>query len=574
MHRVSIAGIITGWPHFDQRSMNVLLTTINSKYIHQNLAIRLLYALNKNHEGLSIHEFDSKTNTSEIVEFCSTYNLVAFSCYIWNITQTLEVARKIKQLNPACEILLGGPEVSYDWKEIIALPEIDFIILGEGEIPFSLLLNSYPALDRVPGLVWKKDGKSIENKSPEIFDLQQLQNINPYKSIPAEELQHKICYIEASRGCPNCCEFCLAGLHNKIRYLPLENIHANLLYLIENGRVIKFLDRTFNTHPAFAISIFQFILNHYKPGNIFQFEIKADILQDDLITFIRLHVPKGIFRFEIGIQTLNAKSNHEVKRKQNFDNIKAFIRQITGKIEIHLDLIVGLPHDYLADIKYSFEEVFKLYAPELQLGFLKFLKGTPIRENYQEHAYRFDPLPPYQIIESKYLTNEEIATIMLVEHTLDIYWNKKRALHTLKYVSLTYSIFDFLHGLSIYRKETNGLQNNGLTEIYNTLYEFSMQNYPGNSILQELIALDYYLQHKVKPGIRFLPEISKETKVKIFNTLKLNHHKYRYVIHTVNFSVQKLLNYGIIEPATDLLIIEYVGVDKPRILLQNNQNCD
>jgi anaerobic magnesium-protoporphyrin IX monomethyl ester cyclase len=547
--------------------MKILLTTINSKYIHQNLAIRLLYELNKEYEGLSIQEFSPKDSASEIIGLCCTYDIVAFSCYIWNILQTLEVAQMIKQLNPACKILLGGPEVSYDWEEIITLPAIDFIILDEGEMPFSSLLKEFPLVDKVPGLVWKKNGKVIENNAPEVFNLQQLQNINPYAGVDDAELKNKICYIEASRGCPNCCEFCLAGLNNKLRYLPEETIHKNLLYLMDNGRMIKFLDRTFNTHPAFAISVFQFILHHYKPGNIFQFEIKADILQDDLIAFIRNYVPKGIFRFEIGIQTLNAKSNSEIKRKQNFENIKTFIAQIADKIEIHLDLIVGLPHDYLDDIRYSFEEVFKLFAPELQLGFLKFLKGTPIRKKYQEHDYQFDSLPPYQILESKYLTRTQIEGIVLVEHALDIYWNKKRALHTLKYVALTYSIFDFLYGLGLYRKEKTGLRNDGLIEIYSTLHEYSMQHFPENDILPELIALDYYMHYKVKPGIRFLSEISKGERGLIIDRLKLNHHKYRYVMHIVHFSLLKLLRHGVVESSTNLLIIEYTGVDKPRVLL-------
>ena len=547
--------------------MKVLLTTINSKYIHQNLAIGLLFALNKHHEELSLHEFDQKSGNDEITGFCSSYQLVAFSCYIWNIRQTLKVAKKIKQVNPACKILLGGPEVSYDWEEIIASRDIDFIICGEGEIPFLSFLNSYPIIDQVPGLIWKKEGEVIENYVPELFNLQQLQHTNPYQYLSPGDLKHKICYIEASRGCPNCCDFCLAGQQNKVRYLPMENIESNLLYLMEKGRVIKFLDRTFNANSAFAISIFQFILAHYKPGNIFQFEIKADILQEDIISFIRFHVPRGIFRFEIGIQTLNATSNSEVKRKQNFENIKTFIGKISDKIEIHLDLIVGLPHDYLADIKHSFEEVFKLFAPELQLGFLKFLKGTPIRENYQKHDYQFDPLPPYQIIESRYLTKVEIEEIALLEHSLDIYWNKKRALHTLRYVAVTYSIFDFLLGFGRYRKEKNGFQSNGLTELYTTLHEYSTLQYPDNYLLHELIALDYYLQHKVKPGIRFLPEISKGEKVEIFDKLKLNHHKYRYILHVVHFSLPKLVNSGIVDPSTNLLIIEYSGVDNPRIIV-------
>lgn len=547
-------------------AVNVLLTTINSKYIHQNLALGLLYALNNKHDGLHVKEFTLKTDTSEIAAYCEQYDMVAFSCYIWNITQTLDATRKIKQINPDCKILLGGPEVSYEWDDIITLPYVDFIITEEGEVPFSKLLEVYPNVHVVPGLIWKNEGNIIVNKAAEIFDLQQLQYINPYQNLDAEELKHKVCYIEASRGCPNCCSFCLAGLYNKVRNLPMENIQANLLYLMEHGRVIKFLDRTFNTHPVFAISIFRFILDHYKPGNVFQFEMKADILQEELITFIRTHVPKGVFRFEIGIQTLNAQSNKEIKRRQHFENIKAFIDQVSEQVEIHVDLIVGLPHDYMADIKYSFEEVFKLFAPELQLGFLKFLKGTPIREKYKEHDYQFDPLPPYQITESKYLSKQEIEQVALVEHALDIYWNKKRALHTLKYVASTYSIFDFLHGLGLYHQEHYGTKTPGITELYTSLYPFSQQQYPKDIILQELIVLDYYLQHKIKPGVRFLAEINKPERAEMLDKLKLNHHKYRYVMHRVHFSVQRLINSGVIEPSEDLLVVEYTGVQWPRIV--------
>lgn len=547
--------------------MNVLLTTINSKYIHQNLAIGLLYELNKAHEGLCVCEFNAKVDRTEMVSYCTDFQIVAFSCYIWNIKQILEVAASIKQINPACKILLGGPEVSFEWNEIIALPEIDYIIVGEGEIPFSSFLKNYPDVNQVPGLVWKENGTIVENKPSDVFDLQQLNGLNPYSCIPAEELKHKICYIEASRGCPNTCGFCLAGLYNNLRYLPIDVIQTNLLYLMENGRTIKFLDRTFNTHPAFAISVFQFILDHYKPGNVFQFEIKADIFQKELIAFIQENVTKGVFRFEIGIQTLNAESNQEVKRRQNFDNIKAFIEQVADKVEIHLDLIVGLPHDYLSDIQYSFEEVFKIFAPELQLGFLKFLKGTPIRQNYRLHNYRFDTLPPYQIIESKYLSKKQIEDIMLLEHVLDVYWNKKRALNTLKYVATTYSSFSFLQDLGLYWAKKNGLQNTGLIDIYVLLFEFSEFYYPDDELLIELIALDYYMQHKIKPAIRFLKEISKTEHFEMCERLKLNHHKYRYVMHQVHFSLYKFVNQGVIEPSCEMLIIEYSGVEKPRIIL-------
>ncbi len=547
--------------------MKVLLTTINSKYIHQNLAIRLLYELNKVHTGLNVREFNLKDNPDEIADYCSKFELVAFSCYIWNITQTLDIAKRIKQRNASCKILLGGPEVSYEWKDIIALPEVDFIILGEGEIPFTSFLKEFPDFGKVPSLVWKIGEDVVQNHLSESINLQLLQNINPYQSIAAEELNTKISYIEASRGCPNCCEFCLAGLDNKLRFFRMETIQSNLLYLMEHGKTIKFLDRTFNARPDFAISILRFILENHKPGNIFQFEIKADIIQPEFIDFIKQNVPKGLFRFEIGIQTLNSRSNQEVKRRQNFENIKTFVNAVSAKVEMHLDLIVGLPHDYFADIKYSFEEVFKLFAPELQLGFLKFLKGTPIRNNSEKHHYKFDPLPPYQIIESKYLGKTELENIEAVEQTLDIYWNRKRALQTLKYIALNYSIFDFLLGLSLFQKQRTNMASDGLIEIYLTLQEFAVQHYPSDQILQELIALDYYTSYKVKPGTRFLQEIGNEERNAIVEKQKLNLHKYRYAIHQVNFSVDELVKNDRVKPMPDLLIIEYTGTDKPTIVL-------
>ncbi len=548
--------------------MNVLLTTINSKYIHQNLAIRLLYELNKDFDSLKIHEFSLKNSTDEIATFCNKFDIIAFSCYIWNITKTLEAAKAIKGINPTCKILLGGPEVSYEWEEIIALPEVDFIILDEGETPFAEFLASYPTFKIVPGLVWKSADGKVHQNSPVLFNLDHYRNINPYLSIPLTELKHKIGYIEASRGCPNQCAFCLAGLQNKLRYLPKQALQTNLLYLMEHGRVIKFLDRTFNTHPDYAIEVFRFILDHYKEGNIFQFEIKADHRQPELIEFIKKNVPKGLFRFEIGIQTLTAKANQEVNRRQDFENIKWFIEQVADKVEIHLDLIVGLPHDYYDDIKYSFEEVFKLFAPELQLGFLKFLKGTPIRQNASLHNFSYQANPPYQIIESNYLSANELADFEDAEDALDIYWNKKRTIHTLRYIALNYSIFDFLNGLGRFLKAKNQMENKGLTHVYKTIFDFATGYFSNDILVPELIALDYYLQHKIKPATLFLPELNKTERKQVVDRLKLNHHKYRHAIHNIHFDVQQLIEFRLVKPKDDLLIIEYSGVDKPRVIFE------
>ncbi len=546
--------------------MQVLLTTLNAKYIHMNLAIRLLYELNKEHEGLDWKEFTIKEDKNGIAEECSKYAIVAFSCYIWNITQTLEVAKKIKVLNPNCKILLGGPEVSYDWKDVIALAEVDYIIIGEGETPFTEFLNSYPNVESVSSLVWKKETAVFENKMAPMFELKNFENINPYINDKPTELLNKVCYIETSRGCPYKCEFCLASLDNKVRYLPTDNIKSNLLYLMQHGRTIKFLDRTFNIKKDFTIDIFKFILENHRPENVFQFEITADIVHPDIIKFIDEHVPKGLFRFEIGIQTVNQKANLEVSRKQNFDKTKGIIQQLDKKIEMHLDLIVGLPLDYWEDIKFSFEEVFKLYAPELQLGFLKFLKGTPVREKYEKYGFKFDPNPPYQIIESNYLSAEQLHQITLVEHSLEVYWNKKRAPHTLKYITTNYSIFDFLLGLGLHFESKRDLHKFSLNDIFEIMTEYVSEKFSDDPIINQLVAVDYYLHHKVKPQTLFIEEIERMQKSKIIEDKKLNHHKFRYIMLPLQFNFNAFEKENIIENKNSTIIIQYDGVNKAKVI--------
>lgn len=545
--------------------MRVLLCTLNAKYIHVNLAIRLLYELNKDNKGLEWKEFTIKEDKDEIAGHCAQFDVVAFSCYIWNITPTLEVAKKIKAINPNTKILLGGPEVSYEWQNIIALEEIDYIITGEGEIPFKKFLDAYPDIELVPNLVNKKDGQILHLQKAETFELINYKDIMPYCNDVPETLFNRVLYVETSRGCPYKCEFCLASLDNKVRYLPDQSIKATLLYLMTHGRVIKFLDRTFNIKKDFTLDIFRFILEHHRPENVFQFEITADILHPDIIKFIHEYVPAGLFRFEIGIQTVNQKANLEVSRKQNFEKTKGIINSLSHKVEMHLDLIVGLPLDYWDDIKYSFEEVFKLFAPELQLGFLKFLKGTTMRDKAQ-HGFIFDPNPPYQLIESKYLSKEQLAEIVQLEHALEIYWNKKRAINTLKYVTSKYGSFDFLLGLGIYFGSKRDYHKFSLMDVYEILYSFAEQNYPGDQVLKELITVDYYLQSKVKPKSSFVNELSKEDRNSMVEALKLNHHKFRFAILPLSFNFKKFAASNQIETSPFKLVIQYTGTSKPEIV--------
>jgi anaerobic magnesium-protoporphyrin IX monomethyl ester cyclase len=545
--------------------MQVLLTTLNAKYIHLNLAIRLLYDLNKDCGYLHWQEFTIKQSKQEIATECSKYDIVCFSCYIWNITQTLEVCTLIKSQNPQIKILLGGPEVSYDWHDVIVHDAVDYIITGEGEIPFQQFLHHFPKVDLVPNLVYKKDGGIHYHQQQVQFDLQLYANRNPYQYDNPADLYNKICYVETSRGCPYKCEFCLASLDNKVRQLPIDTIKQQLLYLMQHGRTVKFLDRTFNIKKDFTIDMFKFILKHHQPHHVFQFEITADIVHPDIIAFINEHVSKGLFRFEIGIQTVNKQSNLAVSRKQNFSKTADIINQLKDKIEMHLDLIVGLPLDYWEDTKYSFEEVFKLYPPELQLGFLKFLKGTPVREKYEQYQYEFDYLPPYQIIQSKFLSKEELHEITIIENALEIYWNKKRTKHLLQYVAVKYSIFDFFNGLGNEFLQHHDFHKHSLQNIYDVAQSYLNQYFKDDLIAHQMLAIDYFLQFKIRPKAYENLVLNKEQQFKLIEELQLNHHQQRFVFLPISFNYEKFKKYQAIEMSDEILLFTYDGKNNPTI---------
>jgi anaerobic magnesium-protoporphyrin IX monomethyl ester cyclase len=548
--------------------MRVLLTTLNAKYIHTNLAIRLLYALNRErHAGLEYHEFTIKEDRDKVAQACAAYDIVAFSCYIWNITQTLDAARRIKKHNPAVKILLGGPEVSYDWQDILQRPEVDYIITGEGEIPFQQFLDQYPEVSDVPNLASKADAGVQYHQESTQFDVAQYHDLMPYAWDDPEVLATKVLYIETSRGCPYKCEFCLASLDNKVRYLPDPHIKSTLLYLMQHGKVIKFLDRTFNIKRDFTLDIFQFILDHHRPGNVFQFEITADILHPEIIRFIQEKAPKNLFRFEIGIQTVNREANLAVSRKQSFDKTTSIIRSLEAYVEMHLDLIVGLPLDRWEDIKFSIESVFALHPPELQLGFLKFLKGTPVRYKYAEHDYVFDPEPPYQIIESKYLSRDELHRLEVLEHALEIYWNKKRALHTLKYAAAQYGIFDFLLGLGLYFGQYRAYHQYTQQDVYDLLEGFIREKYPADENLLPLMTLDYYVSFKTRPKTAYFPEIDAYEKSAL---LAQRGHGSRAVVLELPFQYHPMVARGVVETGKETVVIAYDGRNFPTVLTQNS----
>jgi radical SAM superfamily enzyme YgiQ (UPF0313 family) len=427
---------------------------------------------------VDLKEFNIKDNVDDIYNFIleNNFDVVGISCYIWNIELIKKLLLKLR--NHEIKIILGGPEVSYNASYYLNNDLCDFVIKNEGEEAFNLLLHYLDnkiAINEIPNL-YHKDG----------FTFDRLVDISKTKMAYhlLDDLANKIIYIETSRGCPFKCGYCMASLDNKLRFFDIEEIKNEVFLLInKGGRVFKFLDRTFNANKKNFLSLIEFIIKHHKDNNSFQFEITGDLLDDDVIEYINSHAPKNLFRFEIGIQSTNIKANKAVYRIQNNEKLFHNIRLIQDAkvIDLHLDLIAGLPYEDYASFINTFNEVLSLRPKELQLGFLKLLKGTKLYEEKEMYGYVFNEVAPYDIISNNFLSKEEIDNIHLLEEAFERFYNKdnyKTAINfALDNVDNAFEFFLSLGKMEMLSKrleDTFKLLDNALIIIFLTL--------PGNGL--------------------------------------------------------------------------------------------
>lgn len=520
--------------------MNVLLIGINSKYIHPSLAI---YQLAKNTTyDVTTKEFTIKDNINNIFNYIKNEQptIIGFSIYIWNITIIKDLSILIKKHLPNTKILYGGPEVSFDPETYLLNHYADYVIYSEGEESFHLLLDciyNHKVLNEVPNLVYWDDNQIIT--TPNV--LPDLNNIK-LATLDVKDFEKRIVYLESSRGCPYRCSYCVASTSNKLRMFPLNYILNILKTLMEKKtKTVKFLDRTFNADTKYLISILDFI----EENNLcttFQFEIVVDRLTPDIIQKIGKYQNSSL-RFEIGVQSTNEKVNASIRRHQNMDLVKKNILLLNDfkNITLHVDLIAGLPYEDLSSFKKSFNETFELYASELQLGFLKFLKGTHLMTLIDEHQYIYDPKPPYEIIENKYLSKENLEEIHKVEATLEKFYNSNRFTNLWTYFKNNQIIKDyyqFFLNLYFYLDSQNfSYFNYQIIDLFNHLDDFLKSTYPNIYIeLHETLIIDYYSFFKVKPKLWRSTTLNKEEKSHIYPLLsqKLNYYSledfYRYAI--------------------------------------------
>ena len=410
--------------------MKILLTTLNSQYVHSNPALKYLYTVTADAlADIDIREFTINNEPNyiygELVR--ANYDMVCFSCYIWNIEQIKAIASDLKKARPEIKICLGGPEVSFD-AHIFAIENtwVDFILCGEGEYPFyrfvQVLNEPSKPFNQVPGLVYREDGKIYVNPVMEPMDFDYIPFL--YSIIECEE--DKVVYYESARGCPFKCGYCLSSIDKKIRSLSIDRVKADLGYFIyKKVKQVKFIDRTFNYDEKRAYEIFRYIIENDNGKTNFHFEICADLMTDRLLRLLS-RARKGLFDFEIGIQSTNPETLMAVNRKENVYPILYNVEKLIEleNIHIHVDLIAGLPYETYEIFERSFNKVYALGADAFQMGFLKVLKGTPLSDMQEQFGIVARDKAPYEIISNDWLTSVELARLKTIEKMLDIYYNR------------------------------------------------------------------------------------------------------------------------------------------------------
>ncbi|MBR3802554.1 MAG: DUF4080 domain-containing protein [Clostridia bacterium] len=432
--------------------MKVIIACLNSKYIHASLSPWCLLAgvreFAKGEYDVAVMESTINGDANAFADSIISENpdIVALSCYIWNITKTLEICKAIKEKHN-CRIVLGGPEVAYRPKDILEKYSfIDYVLSGEGEWTFPDLLDSLNIdLSSVSGLTYRENGKILSIPEKEYTATPP----SPYCEEFFEKLNGRITYIETSRGCPYRCAFCLSGRCSPLRFFDTESVKKDILRLAQSGtQTVKFVDRTFNANADRANEILLFIKANYgkeiPKGVCFHFEIAGDILKESTLEILA-SMPRGAVQLEIGMQSFNEETLKKINRKTNTEKLIQNIRKLISfnNMHIHIDLIAGLTGENFESFKSSFNTAYSLGAHMLQLGFLKLLHGADMREDSEKYPCEFNDEPPYEVTSTPWLSAEEIQTLKRCEDAVDRLYNSGRFLYTLEYLTNEVGISPF-----------------------------------------------------------------------------------------------------------------------------------
>ena len=460
--------------------MKILLAACNAKYIHSNLAVYDLKAYSSDYdEHVILREYTINQPKDEILKdiYSSGADVVCFSCYIWNISFVRELIRDLVKILPKTAFWAGGPEVSYDAEKFLTeMPEMTGVMVGEGEKTFHDLLEFYidgkDSLEEISGIAYRTGDKIIHNGWRELMDLSAI----PFVYEHLEKFENRIIYYESSRGCPFSCSYCLSSIDKKLRFRDLELVKKELQFFLDH-RVpqVKFVDRTFNCRHDHAMTIWQYIKDHDNGITNFHFEISADLLRENELELMSTMRP-GLIQLEIGVQSTNPDTIRAIHRTMDFPKLAGIVNRIHSfkNIHQHLDLIAGLPYEDYDSFHRSFNDVYALRPQQLQLGFLKVLKGSHMKEMTEEYGIVHKELEPYEVLGTRWLPYEDILKLKMVESMVELYYNSGQFQNTIACVEPL-----FEDAFTLYEKLGQFYEKKGYSEIshsrmrrYEILLEF------------------------------------------------------------------------------------------------------
>lgn len=504
--------------------MNVVLSTLNSKFIHSSLALRYLKAYGEAHgQAYDIVEYTINMPVLHILSDITEHDIdiLGFACYIWNIEMTLHVVDMVKAVRPDIKIVLGGPEVSFTADELLErCPNIDYIVQGEGEEAFHALVTALQLGNDglnpvIPGVRGRRDGSILGSlEAVEVSDLSTIPF--PYTEEDMEDLEHKIIYYESSRGCPFSCQYCLSGNKNTVRFFPQERTLEELQWFIDHGvKQVKFVDRTFNCAPHHHRPLMEFMRDSDTDMN-FHLEMEPELMTE-WETNILCETPPGRIQIEVGVQSTHKKTLDAINRYNDWPYIQKSIRPIiqAGRTHVHMDLIVGLPHEDFNRFGQSFNDLFSLQPHALQIGFLKLLKGSGVRR-MREYKYVADPLAPYEVLSTHVLPYDDVRFLKYFEDVFERFYNSERFRTTFGYIGQqlihgeTDAFTYFCDMTRAWLKEGNHKVNLKDIDQIEFLYRFFLAR--GDTIAAELLQYDTLVSYrgKVRSDAVGLPKQTKE----------------------------------------------------------------
>ena len=517
--------------------MNTVLVAINAKYIHSNLAVYSLQAYAKEYgEHISIAEYTINQQLDDILRdlYQKKADILCFSCYIWNRTYVETLIHEIKKVCPKVNIWVGGPEVSYDAESVLQrLPEVDGVMKGEGEVTFLELMRYYHgngiSLSEIDGITYREGMEIIDNPWRKVMDLSTVPFV--YENI--ELFENKIVYYESSRGCPFSCSYCLSSVDKCLRFRDLDLVKKELQFFIDHEvPQVKFVDRTFNCNHKHAMEIWSYLIEHDKGITNFHFEVSADLLKEEELKLIEKMRP-GLIQLEIGVQSTCEETIREIRRTMKFEEVARIVRRIncSQNVHQHLDLIAGLPYEGLERFKQSFNDVYALEPEQLQLGFLKVLKGSYMEEQKENYGLIYKSQPPYEVLSTKWLSYEDLLEFKLVEHMVEVYYNSGQFSYTLRRLVAAFeSPYELYLCLGRYYEEEGLLAfNHTRIRRYEILLEFIRKYVPfEEELFRELLTFDLYLRENVKSRPAFAGDytVSKEMKRQYSGMVHLERFQY------------------------------------------------